>query len=312
VELEIENTNEDAAEGMRGFKVERDGSLRNNGLEFITYPMRYNVLCERLEKFFANNEFNESNYSERCSVHVHANCRDLTFDQVASIVLIYQVVEKLLFNFIGDDRDKNIFCVPLSETSITYRLVKRLSDNSNSVLRDWNKYTALNLLPLTSPTQGTIEFRHMGGTHNVEFIKTWLRMICRIFAAVRTTGLATWIERLSGLNSNSQYAGILVDIFKDESTYLITPGYESLLEEGVLLLKYSLMGEDKKIKGLRATTMVMDDLAHRDAAGPSINEILTQYRTLMEPIRPMRIHPDPEWPAEINAPPADVARELDF
>jgi hypothetical protein len=244
VELEIENTSQEAGD-MRGFRTERDGSLRNNGWEFITLPMYYNNLSERLDKFFAANKFNETNYSERCSVHVHANCRDLTLDQVSAIVLIYQAVEKLLFNFIGNDRDKNIFCVPLSETTITYRFVERLSEGNWNVFRDWNKYTALNLMPLCNVDQGTIEFRHMAGTCDVEFIKAWLRIISRIFAAVRETTLDEWKERLVNLNSNSRYHGLLLDVFKEEATYLLTPGYESLLEEGVLLLKYSLMGRDK-------------------------------------------------------------------
>ncbi len=244
VELEIENTSEEAG-GLRGFRVERDGSLRNNGWEFITLPMYYNMLSERLEKFFEINTFTENNYSERCSVHVHANCRDLTLDQIASIVLIYQAVEKLLFNFIGEDRDKNIFCVPLSETTITYRLIERIADKSYNVFRDWNKYTALNLMPLCNAEQGTIEFRHMAGTCNVDFILAWLRIISRIFAAVRNTDLDYWKTRLSGLNSNSRYQGLIVDIFQDEAPLLLTPGYEYLLEEGVLLVKYSLMSNKK-------------------------------------------------------------------
>lgn len=276
VELEIENTTE-AAGGLRGFRVEKDGSLRNNGWEFITYPMYYNCLTERLTTFFNNNDFNESNYSERCSVHVHANCRDLTLDQVASIVLIYQVVEKLLFKFIGEDRDKNIFCVPLSETTITYRLINRIADQNYNVFRDWNKYTALNLMPLCNLEQGTIEFRHMAGTYTVEFILAWLRIISRIFAAVRDTNLAYWKERLSSLNSNSLYRGIIVDVFKDEAPLLLTPGYEALLEEGVLLLKYSLLDDNKKIKKSLAPAFTFDDAAQWPVPTPVAPDAPTNH-----------------------------------
>lgn len=278
VELEIENTTE-AAGGLRGFRVEKDGSLRNNGWEFITYPMYYNCLTERLTTFFNNNDFNESNYSERCSVHVHANCRDLTLDQVASIVLIYQVVEKLLFKFIGEDRDKNIFCVPLSETTITYRLINRIADQNYNVFRDWNKYTALNLMPLCNLEQGTIEFRHMAGTYTVEFILAWLRIISRIFAAVRDTNLAYWKERLSSLNSNSLYRGIIVDVFKDEAPLLLTPGYEALLEEGVLLLKYSLLDDNKKIKKSIAPTVTFDEAAQWPTTATVASADLTNHYT---------------------------------
>ncbi len=244
IELEIEHTTPDAV--VAGFRSERDGSLRNDGWEFISYPMNYRNQAARLTAFFSANEFTEINYSERCSVHVHTNCRDLTLDQIATIVLIYQVVEKLLFQFVGEDRESNIFCVPLSETTITHKVIDRIAQNDVDVFRDWHKYTALNLLPLLSSNQGTIEWRHMAGNCNVDFILTWLRLIGHIYVAAKSNTLEYWTDRLKNLNSNSHYSGLLVDIFKEDVNFLMTPGYERLLEEGVLLLKYSLLPNKKK------------------------------------------------------------------
>ncbi len=247
LELEIENTTPDAV--VSGFRADRDGSLRNNGWEFITNPMTYRHQAARLTDFFATNDFTEINYSERCSVHVHTNCRNLTLNQIATIVLIYQVVEKLLFQFVGEDRESNIFCVPLSETTITHKIIDRIAQNDTDVFRDWHKYTALNLLPLLSSEQGTIEWRHMAGNCNVDFILTWLRLIGHIYVAAKSNNLEYWTDRLKNLNSNSHYSGLLIDIFKEDVNFLMTPGYERLLEDGVLLLKYSLLPNKKKKSG---------------------------------------------------------------
>ncbi len=126
VELEIENTDSDLA--VPGMRAVEDGSLRNNGWEFVTQPMTLSNPNHCLSSFFDGRGFSDENYSERCSVHVHTNCLDLTFSQLAAICMLYQVFEGVLFNFIGNDRDKNIFCVPWSETNLSYRTVNRIEE----------------------------------------------------------------------------------------------------------------------------------------------------------------------------------------
>jgi len=236
VELEIENTDSDMAiEGMRAVE---DGSLRNNGWEFVTSPMTLDNLNYCLTTFFEGRGFREDNYSERTSVHVHTNCLDLTLEQMTSICLLYQVFEGVLFNFIGNNRDKNIFCVPWSETNISYRTVARLEEGSTDPFYTWQKYTALNLIPVG--TQGTIEWRHMAGTHNYKTIILWCQLIGSIYAYARKSQPAEIKEMLVNLNNTSAYARVLDSVFGEFAHILRIPGYEVLLENGVLNMKYSL------------------------------------------------------------------------
>jgi len=83
IEIEVENA---GAQAIRGWRVERDGSLRNDGIEYKTnYGTRIYQTWESLSKlqttFAAARAIDNSFYlfSERCSVHVHLDVRNLTY-----------------------------------------------------------------------------------------------------------------------------------------------------------------------------------------------------------------------------------------
>lgn len=237
VELEIESASNKWVVG--GMEVKPDNSLRNGGLEFVTQPMTYSHLYMVLNNFFQRAKVTDDNYSERCSVHVHTDVSQLEYEQLANIAMLYQTFELVLFNWIGNERSKNIFCVPWYETQLSYRSVHRLLEKDHFVLHDWQKYTALNLLPVQ--TQGSIEWRHMAGTHDLKKIMAWCRIIGHIYnlaCGLSPNELKRW---LSELNTNSQYNAALITCFKEDADLLRCPGYESQLEQGVLNMKYSLL-----------------------------------------------------------------------
>ena len=252
LELEIENA--DGEWSVLGMNVTDDGSLRNNGLEFITKPSNYSTTAYTLTRFFnriytaEGEHLSEKNLSDRCSVHVHVNCQDLTLVQLTTLCMLYQVFESTLFNWIGDNRDKNIFCVPWSETNLTYNKISMLDDlqQSEYQVRSWEKYTALNLLPLLS--LGTVEFRHMAGQKNETRILQWLRIILRLFEYTRQKDFMEVRQQIMGLNSTSQYKGLLEEVFKEEAVLLACDDYKLKLEEGVMNLKYAFMDHPKYSK----------------------------------------------------------------
>jgi hypothetical protein len=269
VELEIENCHFDWATG--GFTATEDGSLRNRGVEFISKPMSYSVLQYCLEMFFGKNKPKEvlekdgsyslnSNYSDRTSIHVHTNCQDLTLSQLTSICIIYQVFEKVLSRFIGHDRDKNIFCVPWHETQLSYRIVDNISKSQTLPIKQWQKYTALNLAPLLK--QGTIEWRHMHGNSDLPFILTWLRLIGSIYRHAIVTPVEEIKDMFIQLNTSSMYNRSMDMVFGRDADVLRTPGFEILLEEGVLDMKYSLLSLNNK-KSV-TTNVVIDELIRDD------------------------------------------------
>jgi len=266
VELEIENVPNWPDMLVPGIRAETDGSLRNNGKEFITAPMTYSNLSHCLNMFFKKNKLSDENYSERTSIHVHTNCIDLTVDQITTIAFVYQVVEGLLFNWVDHTRADNIFCVPWSQTNLTYNSFNRLGDTSR--WKRWQKYTALNLLPLYE--QGTIEWRHMNGHCDVNKLLTWCQLIGSIYTYALNTSLDDVEKELMSLNTTSLYSNILSSVFKERADlFFAMPNYQRILEEGVLNMKYSL--QTKEVKSVLKTAkenpfarMIYDDAMRQE------------------------------------------------
>lgn len=289
LELEIEHAEDDWA--TAGFVVEIDGSLRNSGREFISAPMTYANIDYALRRFFGGIELHDDNYSERTSIHVHANCQDVLLPQLTSLLMLYQVFEDVLFNWIGHDRDKNIFCVPWSQTKLTHNALADIQNFVSMTNVERNKYTALNLVPLRS--LGTVEWRHMNGHGDVERILQWLRIISHLFRVATSLTHEDVVNNCINLNTTSQYDYLLDFVFQDEAAALRVPNYRILLENGVLNMKYSLQmqqaKEDKPVKAVRPPTMIWHaDFAGEETApgraGLSIENILARLALPEAPV----------------------------
>ena len=92
-----------------------DGSLRNGGREFVfSQPMFGQDIVNALEALNMSLSPTGCEYTERCSVHVHVNVRDMTFDQIANMTVLYALAEPLFFAKVDDARERNFYCKPLS------------------------------------------------------------------------------------------------------------------------------------------------------------------------------------------------------
>lgn len=242
IELEIERTN--GTRATDAFMVKEDGSLRDAGLEFVSYPMRHDNLVFALHEFFArNNHLNHENYSERTSVHIHANVQDMTLPQVGNLVLLYQTFEELLFKFVGADRAKNIFCVPLSECATSYRTAVDLQTDDHRVVSRWSKYTAMNLLPVRDI--GTVEFRHMHGTNDMVKLEAWINLLNCLMTAAKSYTFLEIYTRINELNTSSQFKQFGGWVFGKHIQHLDCPDYDMMLERGVLNAKWACLGIEK-------------------------------------------------------------------
>jgi len=168
IECEIESVEPD--QSFDNFTSTHDGSLRNDGIEFISRPLDRGVLLNSFRNLHANIQLYEPEqaFSSRTSTHVHVNCRTLTPDQTKQLVLFYALFEDFFFAMVNKDRRGNIHCVPLTETFLPniykYDLTR--------YIQSWHKYTALNVLPLGK--LGSIEFRHLQGTRDDQLLGEWL------------------------------------------------------------------------------------------------------------------------------------------
>lgn len=182
VEYEIEDIkkiNYEVLEQENIIKTE-DGSLRNNGVEFITAPQSFFKTLHQFKKLHDALTLGPNAYSERTSIHVHVNVSGLNTKQFARLIKLYLLLEPSFFYLAGEKRKNNIHCVPLSFTIIPSNLTKSMQN----WLTGWTKYAALNV---GEPIRklGTIEFRHMYGTGDYEVFKTWLKHIRDLYIFAR-------------------------------------------------------------------------------------------------------------------------------
>ena len=240
VELEIEGWNDDNPKEYKGFVFEVDNSLRNNGVEAVTLPMFSKYVPNLLTNFFKTFGITENNYSHRCSTHVHINAQNLHVEQVRSICVLYQALERVILSYVGNDRDNNIFCVPWHQCNISQDFVNKFTQDLNLTTRSWQKYTALNILPLRD--RGTLEFRHLEGTCNVARITEWINLIGCIVRYATEVSYETIVETIVNMNTVSNYGAFVEHIFREFSTALTTlPEYEENLALGVVDCKLCLV-----------------------------------------------------------------------
>jgi hypothetical protein len=181
VELEIEQIQEPIS-NTTTWSCKTDHSLRDGGIEIVTVPMSFENTLKAFQEIHGKLALGPTPFGERTSIHVHINCLNLTLKEVKELVLLYALLEPLYFNFVGKQRENNIFCVPLNYT----HLPSQYKTDIGGLHKIWHKYTAFNLCPLGNGKEGseglgTIEFRHMYGTKDVTLFKTWLSSIKELY-----------------------------------------------------------------------------------------------------------------------------------
>jgi len=231
VEVEVEKANPDIVYQIVHSSIihsTEDGSLKDNGIEYITCPHKSKYTASLLKQLFGLLA-KQHRFSSRTSIHIHVNARDMTPLQIRSLVLIYLSVERLLYNWIKHGRDKSIFCVPIIETDLASYLL-------NKKQYKWMKYTGINLVPLTK--LGTIEFRHMHGNKDLaETIEPWLNMILCMFKYATRYEYKDIQKQIFELNTSSNYYSFLYNVFGEYAGLLANPNYSKDMEEGVCYIK---------------------------------------------------------------------------
>jgi Putative amidoligase enzyme len=203
IECEIESIRDCAP---ISWQITEDGSLRNNGREFISPPVSLSTAVEGFKTLHESLSVRkrEEKFSDRTSIHVHVNCQNLDEDVVRNIIHMYALYEEFFFSMCSPDRRHNIHCVPLTETHLPsiYRM------SLVNMTERWHKYTALNIKPLAK--YGTLEFRHMQGHEDGTLFEEWLQILNNLFQlasskegliskdTISNTNLDLWFDTLFG------------------------------------------------------------------------------------------------------------------
>ena len=210
-----------------------DHSLRNNGKEIRTIPLTFDEQLETFKFIHSQLKLGKDPFSERTSIHVHVNVRELEMSTVRQLILTYALLEPLFFEYVGDVRKSSIFCVPLNYTHLPsiYKLpIQKLVEM-------WHKYTAFNILPMA--TFGTVEFRHMYGTADLEMFVRWLTALKELYTFIERQPTFDLIAELEkGLSTADLAKAVIPSLVPTWSTAKI----KEVLEDSLLDVKLSVGG----------------------------------------------------------------------
>ena len=122
--------------------------------------------------------------SDRCSLHVHVDVRDLDVTTINTMALVYVMFEKIIFQYLNPSRYRNNYCVALGSTNFNTILADMPDSDQDQysyieyVNNRCDKYGSMNYL--STMCHGSLEFRGHPGTFIVEDILAWVNILLSI------------------------------------------------------------------------------------------------------------------------------------
>lgn len=196
--------------------VKYDGSLRDGGVEFVTgklFGKDLSMALDDLNDYFKKLP-SHPEPSDRCSVHVHIDVRDLSKSEFIRMLIDYAIFENIIFNYCGNHRKENLYCLPFARSDV---FKKTLADMYTSfgekvkfthIIKGFPKYSALNVG--ASAYYCSLEFRQHGGTYDMMRIKEWINILmclkknCKgnladnLHREISRYGISNYLERVFG------------------------------------------------------------------------------------------------------------------
>lgn len=272
IEIEVENPTHSLKLSLPGtnpaldacrpyFSEKGDGSLRFGGVEYVSnYGTTAGEILYGLEQLHTILEAGRkhygptyNNFSFRCGFHVHVDVSELTIEELYKAMLMYCVVEKVLFALSGrrDTGSESKFCLPVSVC--ISRMEHLLSHGHSSkwgefveTINDGHKYLACNVR--TVGQFNTLEFRHHYGTSDPAIVREWMRLLFDTVLAHRPVTKEALENDVVALGREVPCHVFVKKYFPESHGQIINlRGYEKLLREGAAFVKQVFLSEPEYI-----------------------------------------------------------------
>lgn len=183
LEIEVEG-NQFRKENYKDWKYTHDGSLRgqDNAEYVFKKPLPFDKVDTALDELWMMFAAYGSvlDVSNRTSVHVHLNVQRFSLPRFCAFTGLWFCVEELLAAWCGDHRVGNLFCLRAKDAPAIVSRFKDffLADGSYN-FSNGNHYAGFNGNALNK--FGSIEIRYLRGTTEPETIKTWVKILKRLY-----------------------------------------------------------------------------------------------------------------------------------
>lgn len=196
---------------LKWWYAERDGSLRNDGIEFILrHPTGGADLIKALEEFSNLTKNRKVDMNDRTSVHVHVDVRNMTPKKLKTFLLLSIMFEEVFMKKTGN-RQNNIFCCKFCTSDIQLKAVSDVGylsrENVGNFFHATEKYASVNMLCMAD--KGSIEFRYHKGTIDTGEMLDWVNTLLSLKKYAMESEFNP--EELTGMYS----AGGGMQMFKD-------------------------------------------------------------------------------------------------
>lgn len=184
VGIEIEVEGRRLPRLLKYWRNEQDGSLRGpENIEYVlakpaTLPQAKIALKYLGMAYKENNT--EVHDSVRAGVHVHVNVQHMTIVQLYNFITTYLILEELLIKYCGETREGNLFCLRAQDADYLITRLKQAARERRFriLVDDALRYASINVKALG--TYGSLEFRAMRGTKDLDAIYTWAEILVGI------------------------------------------------------------------------------------------------------------------------------------
>ena len=248
------------------WRIESDGSLRNSGAEFVSSPMQLPDAVNALSWLYSSYDVltngRRPNFTWRTSTHIHMSTRHMSEEEFMKFLLLYLIFEKSLFRYCNETRRDGNFAVPLLESEEFliqfFHNLKRIDRakpgniDFKNLLTHWDKYSALGAFRLKD--LGTLEFRHLEGTADMDKIVAWLCLINSLYLSSMSMKLEQIKEVILQLNTVSTYSEFKDTVFREYSQYLSCMKREDLIDSVCKIKEGMFFTQPSKIVSSRQSS----------------------------------------------------------
>ncbi len=261
LEIEMEGVSSQAVANLTHWNRVSEGSI--SGYEIVLKKPKcqdelFLALCEI--DVIKGRQSLDNAFSERTSVHVHVDIRDMTFNQMMAFITLSAMFEPVLYKYVAEHRSNNHFCWSLldcqdliNRITKVYKADSTTNSRNNAISQAWTasatKYAGINLSSV--PRYGSLEFRMHEGTANKNSIIRWINILLSIKAYCMER------DNITPLNVLQTKEDMGIDSIFTE----VLGGYKGILSYGGV--------EDDILKGIRSAQDFVHSLTERSVSPPT-------------------------------------------
>jgi len=232
IEVEVENCPTGEIEvNLSNWKTVVDSSLKEMGVEFVSHVLHKDEIMTALTELYSNVpslKRQQATFGPRTSIHVHSDATWMeSLSQLTPLIFMYLLCEDLMYKFVEPHRRKNIFCVKTKETRYLRQVYVSEVLNAECLY----KYAGFNLLSLF--THGTVEFRMLEGTYDLNKIYNWIGFIDTIQEYAKTAQLGLSFKR--EVKNPERARSLIYPAFRD---YFNEEEIEKSIQAGLEYFRY--------------------------------------------------------------------------